>query len=174
MPLSPRDYAAEMAGLIEQFASKGPYTPRVLASDIVQFLRDNDPALLDGWLRAQAEQFVWQAINDADRHLRGSLGQTAKPRAFSKATAALRKTGDTTQLRQFLDARYTIADGTRRPLAELTAADVEYVASGYAKLARANALKAAFFGALAKRIGEGTVADHFTDEQLREMWSGLS
>jgi hypothetical protein len=47
------------------------------------------------------------------------------------------------------------------------------VAGEYDDRARENTLWSTFMKALAKKIGDGTVADHFTNEQLSEMFRSV-
>ena len=164
--------ASELRTVIDQHTAIGPYVPRVAASEIVDKLRATDPDLLARWLDEQAEHFVWQAINDRDRSRRGSAVHVAKSSAFRSA-AAEHERGNPVALRAFLDAPYTVADGSRRRLAELRKDDLLHVAGAYEHRARDNAMRAAFMSALAKKVGARTVADHFTEDQLSAMWASL-
>lgn len=65
-----RDFAAEMRAVIDTATEGTPYVARVVAGEIVEKLRANDPDLLAGWLDAHAESLLWQAINDRDRSAR--------------------------------------------------------------------------------------------------------
>lgn len=167
-----RDFAGEMRAVIDAATAHGPYAPPIAATEIVEKLRANDPELLDGWLYAQAERFVWQAINDRDRSRRSVLGRRAKSRAF-RAAAEAHDAGDSSGLRPFLDAPYTVGDGTRKPLADLMRDDLLFVAADYGRREADNALKKAFMAALAKKVGTGSVADKFTEAQVSAMFSSL-
>lgn len=167
-----RDFAGEMRAVIDTATARGPYTPPLAASEIVEKLRANDPDLLDGWLHAQAEHFVWQAINDRDRSRRSVLGRRAKSSVFRSAGEA-HGAGDSSGLRPFLDAPYTIGDGTRRPLAVLRRDDLLFVAADYGRRESENSLKKAFMAALAKKVGTGCVDDKFTEAQVSAMFSTL-
>lgn len=168
-----RDFATEMRAVIDEATAGGPYSPPRAASEIVEKLRVNDPELLDGWLHEQAEHFVWQAINDRDRSRRSVTSRRAKATAFGAAAEA-HQGGDVTALRPFLDAPYTVGDGTRRPLADLTQDDLMFVATDYEQRASRNALKAAFMRALAKKVTTGVVADHYTEAQIAAMFESLA
>jgi hypothetical protein len=159
-----RDWAAEMRALIDAETSHGPYVSRRIARDIVDKLTATDAELLSGWLYAQAEQLIWAAINERDRAARAAARVSA-PQAFAEA-AEEHIAGLPRRLRQFLQARYVVQDGSRRELGTLTQADLRFVAKTYADRARSNAFEAAFFRALARRVNSGTVADHFTEEQI--------
>lgn len=172
MTTTERDFAAEMRQVIDQHTADGPYLPPIAASEVVEKLRANDPDLLDGWLHAQADRFVWQAINDRDRSRRSHVAQTAQRSAFGKA-ASEHADGNRTALRAFLDSPYTVQDGSRRRLADLRHEDLVYVAERYDARARENAMRAAFMTALSKKVKRGVVADHFTEEKLTAMWQSL-
>ncbi|MGD9991014.1 hypothetical protein [Pseudonocardia sp.] len=167
------DTAARMRDLIDQHTGSGPYVPRVAATEIVEKLRENDPDLLSDWLDEQATHFVWQAINDRDRSRRSRAVHTNRSSAFREA-AVSHTAGDVTALRAFLDAPYTVADGSRRRLAELRRDDLLHVAGAYDKRAHENGMWSAFMKALAKKVSRGTVSDHFTEPQLAAMWNSLA
>ena len=160
-----RDWAAEMRAFIDAETSHGPYVSRRIARDIVDKLTATDAELLSGWLYAQAEQLIWAAINERDRSGRAAARANAARSAFARASDE-HDAGDSTALGQFLQARYVVQDGSRRELGTLTQADLRFVAKTYADRARSNAFEAAFFRALARRVNSGTVADHFTEEQI--------
>lgn len=126
---TPHDYGAEMRAVIDQHTGDGGYIPRIAAGEIVAKLRATDPEILTGWLDEQAEHFVWQAINDRDRSRRAKAAHAGKSAAFRDA-AAQHAEGDPGALRAFLDSPYTVADGSRRPLAELRRDDLLHVAGG--------------------------------------------
>ncbi len=168
-----RDYAAEMRAVIDTETGHGPYVSRVVAREIVEKLQANDADLLNGWLFSQAEQLVWTAINGRDRSARAHARSTGSRSAFA-AAADEHDAGDSTSLGRFLGCRYVVEDGSRRPLADLTKADLTFVAESYEDRARQNAFEAAFFRALAKKVGRGTVADHFTEERIAALRGSLS
>lgn len=168
-----RDAAAEMRAVIDAHTADGPYVPRVAATEIVGKLRANDPDLLAVWLDGQAEHFVWQAINDRDRSRRGRGAFVSRSTTF-REVAGQHAAGDSSALRSFLAAPYTVADGTRRPLADLRRDDLLFVAEHYEGRARENGFKAAFMRALSKKVKTDTVGQHFTDEQLARIWDSLS
>lgn len=170
--LNDRDYATDMRQVIDDATSEGPYVPAAVAGEIVEKLRANDPDLLDGWLYQQAEHFVWQAINDRDRSRRSMRMRRAGAKAFSDAVEA-HEAGDSGPIRRYLDAPYTVADGSRRPLATLTKDDLLFVADSYQRRADDNAMRAAFMTALSKKVKKGVVGDYFTEQQIADMFSSL-
>lgn len=170
--MADRDYAKEMRGVIDEATSHGPYVPRQLSTEIVEKLRVNDLELLTGWLDEQAEHFVWQAINDRDRSVRSHVRQTSRRSAFADAAKAHAE-GAKAAFRDFLSMPFTVENGSRCSLASLHADDLLFVASDYEQRERDNGLMKAFVRALAKKVGKGTVADHFTNEQLTAMFDSL-
>jgi hypothetical protein len=168
-----RDFVAQMRAAIDAETGDGPYVSRVVAEHIVHKLRATDPDLLDGWLHAQAEHFLWQAINDRDRSTRARGKEAAKRATFGKAAAAF-ENGDTEPLTQFLAMPFPVEGGSRKRLADLTGDDLAYVADDYGRRATENAMTEAFLRALAKRVQHGVVADHFTEQQLADMWTSLT
>jgi hypothetical protein len=167
----PRDYANEMRAVIDAETAVGPYVSRLAAADIVAKLRHNDPDLLAGWLDGHAEQMVWQAINDRDRSRRTRARATASRSAFADAARLYEERGDSAGLYALLDTAYVVEDGSRRRLAELTSADLAYVADRYDAQARSNAMSAAFLRTLARRIGPGgRVGEHFSEQQIAALW----
>lgn len=165
--------AERVRAIVDAHTDSGPYTPRTAAAEIVEKMRANEPELLAAWLDEMAVHFVWQLINDRDRSRRGRSVFRDRSAAFRAAQAA-HESGDPEALRAWLDAPFTVEDGTRRKLATLRRDDLAFVAGGYTERVRENGMRAAFFTALSKKVGAGTVADHFTESQLDEMWRSLS
>lgn len=169
-----RNYAAEIRAIVDAETSTGPYVSRIAATEIVAKLRASDPELLDGWLNAQAEQFVWQLINDRDRSHRAYVKATSNRSVFA-ANAAEYEAGDTAALAQWLSMPFAVADGSRKRLATMTAADLSYVSESYLTRAEENRMTAAFLRAVGRKVpAGGTVADVFTDEQLGKMWTSVT
>ncbi len=167
--MTDRDYCQEMRRVIDEAASAGPYVPRQLAGQIVDKLRANDKMLLRGWLEAQAEHFIWQAINDRDRSARSHARTAAPRRRFHEASS-----GPTAErmekIRDFLGMRFSVADGTRRELRDLKAEDLTYVGDDYERRENENAFWKVFMRALAKSVGKQSVGEHYSNEQLNKMF----
>lgn len=168
-----RDYAADMRSVIDAETSGGPYSSPVVAEHIVAKLRVTDPDLLHGWLEAQAVQFVRMAINQRDCSTR-TYARTAARRSQFAADAKLHEAGEADALVKWSTVPFVIEDGTRKRLADLTAADLTFVADTYEQRANENAMTAAFMRALVKRVGKRTVGDVYTDQQLSRMWESLA
>lgn len=167
-----RDYAAEMRAVIDAEAT-GTYVPGVIAVAIVEKLRETDADLLTGWLDAQAETFVRQAINNRDNSQR-TAARHSRPRSVFAADAEAAESGEPERLAGWLGTRFTVEDGSRKPLAELAHDELLFVADAYESRARENKLTAAFAKAIARKVKTGVVGDHFSDEQLSTMWNSLS
>lgn len=168
-----RDFATEMRALVDAQTASGPYVSRIVAAEVVDKLRANDPELLNGWLDANAETFVWQMVNDRDRSIRSHARQTAGRQQFA-ADAKEHEAGNSAPLVRWLNVPFNLADGSRTHLSEMTADDLLYAAGEYDELARNNKMTAAFLKAIARKVKKDTVGKHFTDEQLSAMWQSLT
>lgn len=173
--MSDRDYAAEMRAIIdtEVNPADGPYEARVAASKIVAKLQETDPEFLTAWSVAQAEQNVYQAIIDRDRSRRSHERATGGRSVFGRAAEDFAG-GDVDALGGWLTVVFVVDGNTRKTLGSLTAPDLLSVAAGYQRRADESALECAFFRALAKKVGKGTVGDHFTDEEVRRLRESIS
>lgn len=167
-----RDYAAEMRAVIDAEAT-GTYVPAIVASHIAEKLRETDAGLLAGWLDAQAETFIRQAINNRDNSQR-TAARHSRPRSVFAEDADAAEGGEPERLQGWLSTRFTVEDGSRKPLAQLGHDELLFVADAYESRAKENRLTAAFTKAIARKVKTGVVGDHFTDEQLSTMWDSLS
>lgn len=173
MTTTDRDYAGEMRKVINAAMAEGDYIPRQLATEIVEKLRANDSELLKGWLDAQAEHFVWQAVNDQNRSIRSHVRQTHKRSVFRKAADA-HATGKASALVDYLGMRFTVADGMRKTLGSLKAEDLAFVGNDYERRERDNGFWKIFIRALEKKVGpHQSVGDLYSNEQLAEMFDSL-
>lgn len=170
--MSDRDYVGEMRKLIDAEAT-GTYVSGVVAHDIVEKLRANDPELLSGWLDFQAEQFVRMAINDRDRSHR-TAARYSRPRSVFAADAEATEAGEPDRMVRWLAVPFTVDDGSRKPLGEMAKDDLLFVSDTYEARAKENRLTAAFLKAIARKVKGDKVSDHFTDDQLSTMWNSLS
>lgn len=164
------NYATRMRKTIDDYTAGTEYVPRIAAAEIVDKLRAVDPDLLARWLDEQAEHFVWQAINDRDRSLRSRVNRRAGAVQFATAVTQ-HEQGISNALGPYLNCPYTVADGTRKPLANLTRADLTYVASDYRQRAADNAMRAVVLEKIAAKVKLGTVRDHYTEDQIAAMFS---
>ena len=163
-----RDYLQEMDHLIIAATGQSGYVPALVAHELVRKLQGDDPELLFGWLRAQAEVVLTRAITTKDLSKRATVRRHARAHTFGET---VRRGGD---LSQFMNLNYPTADGARRKLADLTPDDLAYVTGLYEIRAAANAMEAAFFRALAAKVNTGKVSDFFTEEDLYAMRRSLN
>lgn len=164
-----RDYCGEVAGIIEKATADGDYSAPVLASEIVSDLRDRDPELLAGWLDAQADQFMREAIGAFDRSRRTHASATRRMKRFGQAAAA-HEGGDSEALTPFLDMPFVLADGSRRQLRKMTGPECGFVAGTYEARAAHNRMWAVFFRALEKKLAGRAVDDVYSEEQVAAMF----
>jgi hypothetical protein len=184
-----RDYAAEMRAVIEAETARD-YVPASLARKIVCRLRTEDPELLAGWLNAQADQVLLDAINRRDRSHRTAARYSTPRSTFAVEAKAMEQTNAgfasdgwaadsprerrAAQMGRWLSSRFTVGDGSRKQLADMTKGDLLFVGDAYTERARENQLTAAFIKAIANKVGNRTVIDHYTEQQLTTMWDSLA
>ena len=167
-----RDYVTEMRAVIDAEAT-GTYVPGIVAAHIVDKLRETDPDLLAGWLDAQAETFIRQAINNRDNSQR-TAARYSRPRSVFAEDAAAAEAGEPERLAGWLSTRFTVEDGSRKPLADMAKDDLLFASDAYTARANENRLTAAFLKAISRKVKTGVVADHYTDDQLSAMWDSLT
>lgn len=167
-----RDFVTEMRAVIDAEAT-ATYVPAVVAAHIAEKLRETDPDLLAGWLDAQAETFIRQAINNRDNSQR-TAARHSRPRSVFAEDAAAAEAGEPERLVGWLSTRFTVEDGSRKPLAEMQRDDLLFASDAYTARANENRLTAAFLKAVSRKVKSGVVSDHFTDDQLSTMWDSLS
>jgi len=169
MELEPEvDPEVEVLARVEK-GRVGPYSARVLAQQVLAELREHDPQILDAWLGLQAENMLWSLITQMDRRDRGNARRTSARSVFAavaNSPASARRQAVT----EWLTTHYTTEDGLRRELGTLRKKDLQFVANGYRSRASSNLMQAAFMDALARRVGRGTVADHFDEEELAQLY----
>jgi hypothetical protein len=171
--VEPRDYMAEMNTILEAETADVVYSAPIVASRVAAMLRATDPDLLRGWLDLGAEGFIHQAIGTRDR-ARRARARVAQPRNEFALAAERFGQGDASALASWLEVRFVVEHGRRKPLGRMTARDLSYVAGGYEARVKANRLEAAWLRAIANKIGDGIVADFFTDQQLHDMRVSLT
>ncbi len=168
-----RDYRADFQAFIEQRMPSGDYVLPVLAGDLVTELRQSDPALLRGWLDANAAQFLTQWLGDQARSQRGRQASDA-PRSAFKDAADRFSGGDENALKQF-DLHFVVSDDMlRRRLGDMTKADHLFVAGEHVKRSNAALFEAAFHRAVAKRIPAGkTTSEVLTEDEYLRLRSSI-
>lgn len=161
-----RDYITEMNALIEADTAGSGWIAAEVAAKLVDRLTANDPDLLDGWLRVMAPGLLTEAIALRVRAARSVARARAGARAFADATeAGAEPVG-------FLAIHYVVDEAdTRMRLADMTGPHCLYVADRYDQQAVTAAMEAAFFRALAGRVGArrvGQVLSGAEVERLRQ------
>lgn len=172
-----RDYNKEMNTIVLDILSEveGDFVSSILAWDLVTKLEETDPDLLNGWLHLHAKSFVAGVLNSHIRSWRAKARSQARVSAFSKAAKRFSETGDLSELGGWMNLRYVVDDqSTQRRLGEMRREDLLFVASRYGNTARTLLLEEAFHRAIASRVGSKTVEEVFTDDQISEMYRGLS
>lgn len=167
-----RNYAAEMRALIDAETENGPYVSAVVAQDIVSKLRANDPDLLFGWLDGHAVGLIRHAINLRDASQRTYARVTASRSVFAEAGIEASK-GNLEPITKFLNTVYVVEDGSRVKLAEMREPQLVFAADQYKRRAEDALMQQAFLRALARKVGNDKVADHFTEDELSKLWRSI-
>jgi len=171
--MAERDHELEMRELILARTASGTWTSRGVARDVVEQLRSTDPEFLHEWLDRRAENCVWQTVNDITRSQRAHARQTRGRREIADAIAA-HEAGDGQAMRSWLDTAYVVnPQRERKNLGDMRRPDLLYVASGYRQTARRAQMHAAFFEALANKVGDKTVREVYDDQQIDTMYHSL-
>jgi len=161
-----RDYLAEMRKLLDDESETGDPAP-LIGARLADRLRREDPELLAFWLDLNAASIIRDAVSEITRSARAHARAVGARAAFARSV----ETGDVTE---WLHTRYTLADGRRPVMADLTADDLTYVATTYTSRARENLFEAAFCKALAAKVGRRTVGEVFTEEKIVALRRGLA
>lgn len=168
-----RNYVAELRAIIDAETAKGPYVAAAVASHVVRKLRVTDPDLLLGFIEAQAEYLVRQMILQRDCSTRTHARLTASRSVF-RESSKLHEAGQADAMTAWLHVPFVLEEGERKRLADLTAADLAFVADRYEQRANDNLMMAAFLRALKRKVGRKTVGEVYTDQQLVSMWQSLA
>lgn len=164
-----RDYLAEMHAVLTAAISDTETPNPVVAQDIVDKLRANDPDLLNGWLHLRAAAIVCEHLGRIDHSERRHTRAVAAGRAFAEA-AARHEAGEADAMAGF-EARYVINDdGARRRVADMTGPDHLFVAGKYGESARTQRFLESVHRAVAKKVGNRRTAEVFTAEQYAAMF----
>jgi hypothetical protein len=149
------------------------YNAALAAVQLKDKLLQDDPDLLNGWLEEQSVFFLKEAFRARDASTRAHARKQAAPAAFSKDAKKF-AAGSATAMDGWLQASFVSDDKeTRKPLGDMTAEEVRYVAAHYDNRAKANALQAAFLLAVAKRT-RTVVKDDFDNETLGTLWNSMN
>ena len=168
-----RNVSAQMSLLINEMAV-GTYVPGVVAKQIVDHLKENDPKLLHDWLLAHAEGFIRNAINNRDKANRATNRTLARRNEFKQAAKQL-EGGDPEALTNFLNEAVETENGTKVPLKKLDAPGLEWAAYRFGVRAQENGLRKVYLETLAKKLSPGqTVGDIYTEDDLARIWNSIN
>ena len=169
-----RDYIAEMQQAVEGAIPEGDYVASVVAGELVERLRVEDPELLAGWLHLKAPVILADVVARRSNSKRQAARTGAPRRAFAEAARSFASDGDVRVLSPF-SAEYVVDDAnTRRTVASMTADDCRFVAAKDEEAARISKLEAAFHRAVAKKIGSRVIGEVFTEDQYLEMYRSVT
>lgn len=175
--MSERDYLGEMTALVIA-ATQGPYVAPVVAAEIVDKLLIQDPELLAGWLHDQAAELLAGMIRRRDQSIRAHARVDCPRSVFAKAVAEHEKATKVgvknEALTNWMQVHYTLSTNVRMPLRMMNKDHLLDVSGQYRRRADENRMHSVFLAALATKVKDGTVADHFTEERIAEMWTSLS
>lgn len=172
--LMSRDYLADMNAAIEEAIPDGDYVAPLVAADLVDRLRVEDPDLLTGWLDVKASVFLADAVARRSNSRRQAARVAAPRKAFAEAARSFADTGEAAVLRPFAAEYVVDEENTRRAVARMTAEDCRFVAGRYDETARQAKLEASFHRAVAKKIGARVVGEVFTEEQYVAMYQSVT
>jgi hypothetical protein len=170
-----RDYMTEVRAMIDA-ACTGTWSAPGVANSVVEDLRANDPELLAGFLDLCAVDVVRNLVNERDRSTRSYNRKTASRSVFREA-AEKHEAGDTEPLEKltyFLQELYVAADGTKVALKNMRGPELNFAADDFAQRARQSQLQEAFLRALAKKCGDRSVGELFTEDQVAALWLSVS
>jgi hypothetical protein len=175
-----RDCLSEMSALINAALPDGEYVAPLVAHDLVEKLRVNDPDLLAGWLWERAEVTMTAYISDRIKNRRNASRESLSRSAFAGAAERFAATGDGAAMREAVvqrpfDAEHVVNEGLlRRKVAEMTGEDHLFVAKEYADTKQTAALLESFHRAVAKKVGKRKTKDVFTEVQYVEMYQSIT
>lgn len=172
-PDDDRDYIAEMNAAIEGAVPEGDYVAPLLAAELAEKLKANDPELLAGWLWTRAQAELSETFARRSNSLRQYARAMGPRRAFADAVDEFERTGDPRLLRTFQTEHVVNSNNLRRKVADMTGSDHQFVADSYGATAKNASMLAAFHRAVAKKVGDRRTADVFTQEQYDNMLRSL-
>lgn len=169
-----RDYIAEMSRAVEDAIPEGDYVASVVAAELVEHLREQDPELLSGYLHLKAAVILADVVARRSNSKRQAARSGAPRRAFAEAASSFATDGDVKVLSPFAVEYVVDESNTRRAVANMTADDCRFVAAKYEDAARISKLEAAFHRAVGKKIGSKVIGEVFTEGQYLEMYRSVT
>lgn len=159
-----RSYLDDMQALLSEKLPTTDYIAGVEAAKIVEWLRDNDPDLLHGWLNEIAVVVMSRTIATRSNRDRGDRRKNASVFAFSAAATRFAASGDPSEFSPFLEQFVVNSDNLRRIVADMTREDHTFVANRYNQRSEQQKAEAAFHKVIADRIGSGQTTSDVMDE----------
>lgn len=169
-----RDFLTDMSDAIDAAIPDGDYVAPVVAAELIERLRAEDPGLLTGWLNLKASVFLADVIARRSNSKRQAARIGAPRRAFREAAEVFAETREPVVFSPFAFEYVVDADNTRRAVGRMTKADCLFVAEGYEATARQAKLQASFQRAVAKKLGDKTVSEVFGEEQYVAMYRSVT
>lgn len=169
-----RDYLADMNEAIENAIPDGDYTAPLVAADLVDRLRAEDPDLLTGWLELKAAVFLADAVARRSNSKRQLARVGAPRRAFAEAARSFGSDGDAVVLRPFAAEYVVDEENTRRAVAQMTGADHLFVAARYEDTEKRAKLEKSFHRAVAKKVGNKLTTEVFSEDQYLTMYRSVT
>lgn len=134
------------------------------AREVAEKLIGEAPELVNEWVSRHLAALLTEFVGRRWRARNARQGFQAKAGAFADAVEEF-MAGNDEQISVFLTPMPVNDDGRRVLLGDMTAADHRYVAGRHRTLAMANKMQAAFHEAIAKRVGNRTTSEVFTEEE---------
>ncbi len=167
--MAQRDFSAEFDAYIAASLPETDYVAAVVAGEVVDKLRVNDPELLAGWLDMRAAVVVTDFIGSQQRSQRASASRGRGAAEFADAADRF-KDGDSSALAPFSTLLVVTEENLRRRIGDMSKADHLFVAEQHVKRSEAALFEAAFHRAIAKRIPAGkTTRDVLSEEDYLKM-----
>lgn len=162
-----------LIGNVVETAEEG-FVASVSATRLAQQLRKTDPALLAGWLDAQAENLLRDAIVREANSKRARSRRRSAGLAFREQAETANRTGKYDELTGMFSALHVIGPThIRKRAAEMTGADHRFVSDRYRSNANEYLMLAAFHRAIAERVGDSKTCEVFSEDEYERMFRSI-
>lgn len=151
----------------------------VEARKFMDWMRENEPDLLENWIDRHLFDLVRMAMDRRVRSERTRARTRGRARAFRAAAGQLEESGDPTPLNRFRQETYSVdRDHTRKAVGLMTSRDHAYVAESYGRQGRRLMMLEAFHRAVANRLlreggPEATTQDVFSEEEYDRLYLSI-
>lgn len=174
-----RDYITEMNDAIDAALPDGDYVVPLVAHDLVEKLRANDPDLLSGWCEAKYEVILTDFIHHKVKNRRSKSREASARSAFAEAAGRFADDGDVVAMRDAVrspfDVEYVVnGENLRRKVRDMTGQDHRFVADEYAETKQTALLLESFHRAVAKKVGRRRTSEVFTEETYLAMYRSIT